>query len=543
MEKQYFNGYFCKKCNSIPLIQIIPKEKNSKILSSCKCCKHYHTIDNFIKYFYHKDIDINRITNNLYNQYYENNEEININLIADKLKKTRIKLEIETNKIKNKIIELFQRKIDEIQELYKSYIANNNKIIMVLEEIIKSYQSIKDNQSNILNIFNNFSFNDFKIDDTFNVNDSLDKIFNKVKNYFDNEFIIQYSNLMQKGENKSIVLTNSYNITCFLELDNSICASCSNSRDSILLYDLNNLNGKNISFKAHSKSVNWIIKSNKNNIISCGNDGLIKIWPVITDIYIKQQKKLYSLSNNMDNIYYNNFNQMISINLIPLFEFKLDNSQWIQMIKMIHLKEDKFLLFTKEDIFIFKYIIDEDKTKIDLIGNYIVNNLIDSIIIQKENDEIIAAYNNKFLFFLNIPDLKFINKINIRLRACNSLMQLNSTDLLLFDRFSFKILDINTFKIKIIIKYSYNTEFLLNLNDGTIIQGTFYGIKRLLIRTMEELPDLIKYEKDEKVLSNEFDDDYNNNNERIVYMFKLKDGKFILCRANEKIEIYNIKFI
>ena len=75
-------------------------------------------------------------------------------------------------------------------------------------------------------------------------------------------------------------------------MDNSICASCSNLDDSIILYDLNNLSDKNIYFEAHFKAVNWLIKSNKNNIISCGYDDLIKIWPIITDNYISQQQKL-----------------------------------------------------------------------------------------------------------------------------------------------------------------------------------------------------------------------------------------------------------
>ena len=532
MEKKNYSGYFCKKCNSIPLIQIIPKENNSKILSSCKCRKHYQTIDNFIKCNYHKDIDINKITDNKFfeNKDSKDDETIYIPFITEQLNKNWKKMKKEADKIKNKIIELFQRKIDEVNKLYKSYIENNNKIILVLEELIKSYQLIEDNHSNILNIINNFSFKElYTTDKTFFINQSLDGIFKKVKNYFDSEFIINASNLIKKDKNK-FVKHGSNNLACFLELDNSICASCSNWDDSICLYDLNNLNDNNIYFKAHSKVVNWLIKSNKNNIISCGNDDLIKIWPIITESYINQQKKLYNLNNNMNNKYLYSFYKKMRLDLIPIYEFKLDNSQLTHVMKMIHLKENKFLLFTDYNIFIFKYIIDENKIIIDLIENYKTNNLIDAITILKKNDEIIGAYNNTSLFFLNIPDLKFINKINIKLMAGNSLMQLSTNDLLLADRYSFKIIDINNFKIKLIIKYPYNTEFLLNLNDGTIIQGTFFGVKRLLIRTLEELPDLVEYEKDEDA----------NYTEKIINMYKLKNGKLVLCHENGKVEIYNL---
>ena len=51
-----YSGFYCKKCNFIPLIQIIPKEKNIKIFSSCKCRKQYEDIDSFIKNKYHKNI-------------------------------------------------------------------------------------------------------------------------------------------------------------------------------------------------------------------------------------------------------------------------------------------------------------------------------------------------------------------------------------------------------------------------------------------------------------------------------------------------------
>ena len=118
----------------------------------------------------------------------------------------------------------------------------------------------------------------------------------------------------------------------------------------------------------------------------------------------------------------------------------------------------------------------------------------------------------------------------MKLLVLTILMQLSTNDLLLADRYSFKIIDINNFKIKLIIKYPYNTEFLLNLNDGTIIQGTFFGVKRLLIRTLEELPDLVEYEKDEDA----------NYTEKIINMYKLKNGKLVLCHENGKVEIYNL---
>ena len=537
MEKQYYNGYFCKKCNSIPLIQIIPKINNSKIFSSCKCCKHYQTIDNFIKYNYHKNIDINKISNNLYNKYFENkdskyNDKIDINLIINDLNKIKEKIEKGSNEIKNKIIEIFQKKIDEIKELYQNYIATNNKIILVLEEIIKSYQMIKDNQSNILNLLNNFSFNDLsRTDIYFYESTNLDTIFNKAKNYFNNELIILDSNLIKKYENK-IVSKHRSKVKCFIELDNYICASCLDLSNNIALNDLNNLNNNCILFEAHSKAVNWIIKSNKNNIISCGDDGFIKIWPIITNSSINQKQKLDNLNNKMKFL---KFSRNIYANLIPIYEYQFENLKLAKIKKMIHLKGNNFLVSSEGNIFIFQYKIDKNKSNIDLIKSLDINQLIDAILILRGNFEIIATYNEDTLFFLNIPDLEPINKKNIRITDINCLLQLNSNELLIDTFISFNILNINNFQIKLIIKKFEGSRLLLNLNDGTIIQSNTNRIKRFLIKTMEELPNLNYINVNNNI--------YDNFTERIVYMYKLKDGKFILCYSNGKIEICNLKFI
>ena len=388
---------------------------------------------------------------------------------------------------------------------------------------------INDNQSNILNILNNFSVNDLSKTDIYFYNSpSLDTIFKEAKKYFDTEFIISDSNLIKNYKSKNVSYY-SYNVKCFIELDNYICASCLGLNNIIILYNLNNLSNNNIYFQAHSKEVNWIIKSSKNNIISCGNDGLIKIWPIITDSYINQKDilkpkmNLFSDSNN------------IKVDLIPIYEFKYENSKIKKIRKMIHLKGNKFLVICENNIFIFQYEIEENKTKIDLIKIWDAYKLVDAILIQKENSEIIATYNDNTLFFLNIPDLESIKKINTRMTERNSLIQLNSNELLIDTFLSFKILDINNFKIKLIIKKFEGSQFSLNLNDGTIIQSTNNGIKRFLIRTMEELP-YLNY-------INEEVQDYDYFSEKVVYTYKLKDGNFILCRTNGKIEMCNLKFI
>ena len=62
IEEKKYNGFFCIKCNYIPLIQIIPKKENVNILYSCKCCKNYIQLDMFIKKYYKSNIPINKIS-------------------------------------------------------------------------------------------------------------------------------------------------------------------------------------------------------------------------------------------------------------------------------------------------------------------------------------------------------------------------------------------------------------------------------------------------------------------------------------------------
>ena len=130
--------------------------------------------------------------------------------------------------------------------------------------------------------------------------------------------------------------------------------------------------------------------------------------------------------------------------------------------------------------------------------------------------------------------------MRIKLTTKNCLIQLNQNELLFQEGNYLKLVDINKFKIKLIIRNFCTNDFLLNMNDGTIIQSNYFGIKRYLIKTMEELPNLIQINNDN---DDYYNISYNSYDERITYLYKLKDGRVITCYQNGRIEICNLKFI
>ena len=130
------------------------------------------------------------------------------------------------NKIKNEIISLYIKKIKEFNEIYDKYISSNNKIILVIEKLIDSYEIIKDNHSIIENIKNNCNFNNrFDITNLLReFNSSIESSFNRIKTYFDKELIIRDNNkspLYKKIESRYYPNSNDY-INSFIELENDI---------------------------------------------------------------------------------------------------------------------------------------------------------------------------------------------------------------------------------------------------------------------------------------------------------------------------------
>ena len=107
-------------------------------------------------------------------------------------------------------------------------------------------------------------------------------------------------------------------------------------------------------------------------------------------------------------------------------------------------------------------------------------------------------------------------------------------------RTSFYCLHINdNFSVKLIINNKTENDFLLDIKDGTVISSSYLGIKRFLVKTMEQLPILVEFADDED------NDSYNYENfvEKVIYMYQLIDKRVIACYQNGKNEVCQLKHI
>ena len=537
-----YDGYFCKKCKSIPIIQIILKNSITKILSACKCHKHYENIESFKKNKSLKEkIEISKISNEPIYLNYHKDINIDINSIKSKYVKAKKELFQKSNELKNKIIKLYEENINHVEKMLDKYIKRNNIIIEVIDKIIKSYEMMKDNPSNVQNLLNNCVFdNRFKINSLLEVfKTSLDDISKKLENYFEEELIVSNSIVNRSIKKEKLTNNNYCEISNFIEINKNICAWCSKYKSYITVMNPNKRDSYNLNFIADLKYVNCMIKSSSNNLISIGNDGFIKIWPLIDDEFIDKEIK----KEDNDKI------KIIDVNLKPLLEFKDETKEIKKIERMVNLKGDKFIANAPQSIFLFKYIINSTKAELQLINYYeyaltqikkveykFLNDIVDIIPIEKDNKEILALSMKNYIHFLNIPNFELINTINVKNIRKNCLLQINSNEILIVDNINYlKIIDINTSQTKLAIKSSSSINILLKSPDDTIIYSGFDGIKRFLIKTMENLPDLIQLTEDNEYYY--YDDYYKDN---IVCLAQLKNGTIIACYQNGMIQSFKL---
>ena len=539
MEERNYSGYFCSKCKYIPLIKIISKDNNIKVFSSCKCHKQYENLESFLNNKSKKDI-IDKSKINKESPYNYHNkisfEKSTLDSIIQKFNEEKIKIIEEGIKIKNQLIELFQKKIEEVNKMYLKYSEKNNKIFLIIEQLIRSYESLKENKSNILNILNNCKLKKIYRINYFENYINLESLTKSIENYFCNEYII--SNLDSSDCLENIYSYYSKNkIKEFIELNNEICAFISECDNKISLLDFNQFQKEFYTFKAYNQNIAYIIKSSMNNVISIGDANIIKIWPNIERSMITEERNK-NISNEDDKK--NNYkDKEISFYLNPIIISNLEIKE--SVIKMINLKENRFLIALKSNIFLlFKYSINN----IELIQKYEnknnLSNFDDIFYIQKENIEMICLNDKSNIYYFELENFKYIKSNPLKYMNKNSLIQINPKEILIGDGYNFQIITLDFFNIKLKLRNEDKKLYLLNLNDGTFIQSTGDKLKRYFIKTMEELPLLEQNDYEDN-----YDDslDYNNYNDDIIYyLYRLNDGKIITFHNNGRFTVGYLKY-
>ena len=502
--------YYCEKCDSIPLIHIMPIKDDLKIFSHCKCTKNLYPFDTFNKLYFHQNKKENL------SEIKPISEENKINIEQKLLEYNKLKEEINNFNIelKNNLIEYHTKKIKEIERQYENNKTINDNLELIMNRLISNYSSNEKHSSNINNILYNINMDKYykKKLSSYKKDDLNDMQFisyeREAKNYFSNKHIIS----PDINEFKTIKYLSDHDdcVNCFLELKNNIGISC--SRDSYIIYhDLSQMKSI-LKFEGHKGGVNYMINTPQNKLISCGGDSSIKIWKEINvEEYI----------NNNDK---NNKNE----NIKPIFEIKTDEP----LKKLILYDNNKILTCSHKGIYIYEY--DMDNTKLNLLKSVKKEKINDIILFQNSKNIFIIGYtSDKGIFIMDINELKIIKEIKCEtVFWTNLLLQFNEDEIIIGNNKNLHIINIDTGIIKLSKATDGYINYLFKLSDGSIIRGERDGIRRYSKYTLDELPPLIEPYDD-------YDDDHKE--EVLSYVCELQDGKIILCYRDSKIKIGYLK--
>ena len=520
-DENFYNGYYCIKCKYIPLIQIIPKNKNIFILSLCHCNRSHQKFEIFHKNFYQNKIPLNNICKSSLININKEIKDDDISLIYKKFNEIKDKITQFGKEIFDNLNNYIKEKDpDNLNNIYENYVDINKKIISIIENYFTSYKQIKDNPSIKLNIINICFNKDFhKKDYRYLLNSSPDIYYKNSVKFFQEEYLISEKSLGEQLNHKFFKSQNN-SVLCFLEISNNICASNVKNNPNIFLYKIeNNKNKLSMHFKAHTENVSWLFQSQDNHLISCGNDGYIKIWPIFDENY------LANVENNSN------------LEIKPLYEF---NTEIKDIQKMIYINNNSFLAASSKKIFLFNYLIDNKEGKIDLIKTSQDIELTDLILIKRENkDPLIAAYNKNELNLINTNNLEINKTIQLNnIEEKNCLIQLNVNEMMIAQNNNdLLVLNIDNLSIKLKYNIGVSTDYLYKLNDGTLIQSGSNGMRRMMIKNLEELPILYTPFND-----TEFDHPYRVY-EKITCLNELSDRHIIKCVVIGTIYFCEFSFI
>ena len=135
------SSFFCPKCETIPQIEIYPKDNHLNILATCKCHKQLLKYDIFYKNYFKQNLKKSSIKN-IQNKIYINDELNNkINKQISNYEMSRDNFYEKLLEIKKGLIENMNATIKKIEKIYEDNKDINDKINKIMKILINALNS------------------------------------------------------------------------------------------------------------------------------------------------------------------------------------------------------------------------------------------------------------------------------------------------------------------------------------------------------------------------------------------------------------------
>ena len=473
-----YSGYYCKKCNIIPLIKPnLTDNKEIKFMLKCKCHINYLTLEQLNKNYYSKNIEQKNIINEKIMEDMNNNDSL-----LFKIEETVNLIKFNDNalsSLKNRFIDYLNISINKIDKLINKIKKINKYIEKIALIFINSYKVNNTNYSNIKNIqyiinnkikkieendYNNI-FIDNKIDLSIeNILKYIDEIIPIQPHNEEVEFISKIKFRADQAFNLSndLILLRGYSLLLFLSINNN-CLSKIAKIDEDNLYNID--------------------VDNKKNILCLYRDN-IEILPTITKSNINSFKEHEHLKDN----------DIPKLIIDPIISFRIKTSfdniiYWND--EKDNINKDKFIVNNEKFIHFFKYDLIK-KTISDFFQFQINNYKIE--IINYNNNKALLIFNdlNLSLFDLSLFRITKVLSVKFKVPRINNIqiilintIQINNNEILITSYNEIYLVKLNEFKIKLKIEYESEIYHIFPLKDKSIIICGKKSAKRFSLKTFE----------------------------------------------------------
>jgi len=529
-----FFGFYCKKCNIIPLIRYnLLDSKNINFIIKCKCNTKFLTFDKLYNNYYSKNIENKTIINErIFDEIIENKEPI-LHKIEEVVNTIRYNNDI-LIKFKNKIIDYMNSFINEINNSINKLININETIEKTSLIFINSYKIINTNYSNITNIHFILDNKINKIDEN-NINNLFNK--NNCQKTINNikEYISGYPLINQQ-------------LKYFSEVEvEDIFDIITLSKEILLIYGKRSLyffsvKDLKIIGKIKTHSLINISKTQKNNILCLFRD-CIKIYPEITYNHINSLKieNKNEEENEKEFDYECTHKNILLLDIEPLMIFSLDT----KYKKIFYWKDEnyensknRFLLYNKNVIVFFEFHLFE-KSCIKY-HSYHLDDLFKIELIKYKNKNTLILFTPSNLFLFDLFSLNIIGSFKMIINEDDktTIVQINDDELLVtIDRYIY-VLTLKYFKIKLKIIYENKINYTFLLSDKSIIICGITYAKKFSPKTFEVMSNFYICGEGTNYI---YDYKYDNLNKRyfnsIFKCIDLGNSIFLLLLSNRKCEL------